>query len=109
MATSERGDSNNSITRLVGAIAGIATQQRPPAITMLKPITMGTLILDCKNEKLELFEHLFRTMPKMQLERTEATKNNPFLALLRNEALQAFTNNNASNRKTLDDVLIVFR
>ena len=40
---------------------------------------------------------------------TEAMKINHFHAHLRREALQTFRNISASNRKTLDDVLIVFR
>ena len=59
-------DANNSINRLADAIAGIATQQRPQAATMLKPVSRNTLIFDGKNEKFELFEDLFHTMLKMQ-------------------------------------------
>ena len=102
-------DANNSISRLADAIAGIATQQRPQAATMLKPVYTNTLILDGKNEKFELFEHLFHTMLKMQPEMTEAMKFNDFHAHLRKEALQTFRNISASSKKTLDDVLIVFR
>ena len=102
-------DANNSINRLVDAIARIATQQRPQAATMLKPVSTNTLIFDGKNEKFELFEDLFQTMFKMQSEMTEAMKINHFLAHLRKEALQAFRNISALNKKTLDDVLIVFR
>ena len=45
----------------------------------------------------------------MQPETTEAMKINQFHAHLRKEALQTFRNKSASNKKTLDDVLIVFR
>ena len=76
---------------------------------MLKPVSANTLIFDGKNEKVELFEDLFNTMLKMQPEITEAMKINHFLAHLRNDALQTFRNISASNKKTLDDVLIVFR
>ena len=48
-------------------------------------------------------------MLKMQPEMTEAMKINHFHAHLRKEALQTFRNFSASNKKTLDDVLIVFR
>ena len=105
----KNSDANNSITRLVDAIAGIATQQRPQAATMLKPVSTNTLFFDGKNEKVELFEDLFYTMLKMQPEMTEAMKINHFHAHLRKEALQTFTNISASNKKTLDDVLNVFR
>ena len=76
---------------------------------MLKPVSTNTLIFDGKNEKLELFEDLFHTMLKMQPEMTEAMKINHSHAHLRKEALQTFRNISAVNRKTLDDVLIVFR
>ena len=105
----ENSDANNSINRPADAIAGITTQQRPQAATMLKPVSTNTLIFDGKNEKFELFEDLFHTMLKMQQEMTEAMKTNHFHAQLRKEALQTFRNISASNKKTLDDVLIVFR
>ena len=105
----ENLDANNSINRVADAIAGIATQQRPQAATMLKPVSTNTLIFDGKNEKFELFEDLFHTMLKMQSEKTEAMKTNHFHAHLRKEALQTFRNISASNKKTLGDVIIVFR
>ena len=105
----QNSDANNSINRLADALAGIATQQRPQEATMLKPISTDTLIFDGKNEKFELFEDLFHTMLKMQPEMTEAMKINHFHAHLRKEALQTFKNISALNKKTLDDVLIVFR
>ena len=105
----QNSDANNSINRLADAIAGIATQQRPQAATMLKPVSTNTLIFDGKNEKFELFEDLFHTMLQMQPEMTEAMKINHFHAHLRKEALQTFRNISALNKKTLDEVLIVFR
>ena len=102
-------DANNSINRLTDAIAGIATQQLPQAATMLKPVSTNTLIFEGKNEKFELFEDLFHTMLKMQPEMTEAMKIIHFHAHLRKEALQTFRNISTLNKKTLDDVLIVFR
>ena len=107
--TNQNLEANNSINRLANAIAGITTQQRPQAATMLKPVSTNTLIFDGRNEKFELFEDLFHTMLKMQPEMTEAMKINHFHAHLRKEALQTCRNINAVNRKTLDDVLIVFR
>ena len=104
----QNSDANNSINRLADASAGIATQQRPQAATMLKPVSTNTLIFDGKNEKFELFEDLFHTMLKMQPEMTEAMKINHFHAHLRKEALQTFRNISALNKKTPDDVLIVF-
>ena len=105
----QNSDANNSINRLADAIAGIATQQRPQAATMLKPVSTNTLIFDGKNEKIELFEDLSHTMLKMQPEMTESMKINHFHAHLRKEALQTLRNRSALNKKTLDDVLIVFR
>ena len=102
-------EANNSINRLADAIAGIATQPRPQAATMLKPVPTNTLIFDGKIEKFELFEDLFHTMLKMQPEMTEAMENNHFHAHLRKEALKTFRNISALNKKTRDDVLIVFR
>ena len=107
--TNQNLEANNSINRLVDAIAGVTTQQRPQAVTMLKPVSTNTLIFDGKNEKFELFEDLFHTMLKMQPEMTEAMKINHFHAHLRKEALQTFRNISAVNKKTLDDGLIVFR
>ena len=75
-------EANNSINRLADAIAGIATQPRPQAATMPKPVSTNTLIFDGKNEKFELFEDLFHTMLKMQPEMTEAMKINHFHAHL---------------------------
>ena len=105
----QNSDANNSTNRLADAIAGITTQQRPQAATMLKPVSTNTLIFDGKNKKFELFEDLFHTRLKMQPEMTKAIKINNFHAHLRKEALQTFRNISASNKKTLDDVLIVFR
>ena len=107
--TNQNLEANYSINRLADAIAGITTQQRPQAATMLKPVSTNTLIFDGKNAKIELFEDLFHTMLKMQPEMTEAMKINHFHAHLRKEALQTFRNISAVNKKTLDDVLIVFR
>ena len=107
--THQNLDANNSINRLADAIAGITTQQPSQATTMLKPVSTSTLIFDGKNEKFEIFEDLFHTMLKMQPEMTEAMKINHFHAHLRKEALQTFRNISAVNKKTLDDVLIVFR
>ena len=105
----QNSDANNSINRLADAIPGITTQQRPQTATMLKPVSTNTLIFDGKKEKFEPFENLFHTMLKKQQEITEAMKINHFHAHLRKEALQTFRKISASNKKTLDDVLIVFR
>ena len=44
----QNSDANNSINRLADAIAGNATQQRPQAATMLKPVSTNTLVSDDK-------------------------------------------------------------
>ena len=107
--TNQNLEANNSINRIADTIAGITTQQRLQAATMLKPVSTNTLIFDGKNEEFELFEDLFHTMLKMQPEMTEAMKINHFHAHLRKEAHQTIRNISAVNKKTLDDVLIVFR
>ena len=94
-------DANNSIIRLDDAIAGIATQQRPQAATLLKPVSTNPLIFDGKNEKIELFEDLFHTMLKMQREMTETVKIKHFHAHLRKEVFETFKNISASNKKTI--------
>ena len=95
----QNSDAKNSINRLADAVAGIATQQRPQAATMLKPVSTNTLIFDGKNEKIELFEDLFHTMLKMQPEMTEAMIINHFNAHLQKEALQTFRNISVLNKK----------
>ena len=102
-------DASNPINHLADAIGRIVTQQRPQAAFLLKPVYTNTLFFDGKNEKVELFQDLFHTMLKVQLEMTEAMKINHFYARLRKEALQTFRIINASNRQTPDDVLIGFR
>ena len=47
--TNQNLEANNSINRLADAIAGITTQQRPQAATMIKPVSTNTLIFDGKN------------------------------------------------------------
>ena len=86
----QNSDANNSVNGIGDAIAGIATQQRPQAATMLKPVSTNTILLDAKNEKFVLFEDLIQTMLKMQPEMMEALKSNHFHAHLRKEALQTF-------------------
>ena len=107
--TNQNSDANNSIRRIADATAGIAIQQRPQAATMLTTVSTSTLNFDGKNEDFELFEDLFHTMLKMQSEMREAMKINRFHSHIRNVALKTFRNISASNKKTLDDVLIVFR
>ena len=104
----QNSDANNSINRLADAIAKTATQRRPQAARTLKPVSANTLKFDGKNGKFNSFEDLFHTKLKRQPEMTEAIKVNHFHAHSRKEALQTFRNTSVSNKKTLDDVLIVF-
>ena len=67
------------------------------------------MTFDGKSEKFELFEDLFHTMIKMQLEMSEQMKFNPFHLLLKKNALQTFRNISTANRQTFEDVLVIFR
>ena len=102
-------DTNKSINRLVDAIAGFATQQWPQAATILKPVSKNTLIFDRENKKFKIIEDLFHTMLKMQPVMMEVIEIYHLHAHLRKEALQTSRNISASDKKSLDDVLIVFR
>ena len=107
-----KGASNHHKTRnnrLANAIAGIASQQRPKTPAILKLASTNTLLFDRKNEKFPLFEDLFHKKFKTQPEMTEAMKINHFHARLKQDALQTFRKINATNKRTLEDVLIVFR
>ena len=79
----QTSDADNSINRLADATAGIVTQQRPQAATMLKPTSTNTFISDGEIEKFELYADLFHTMLKMQPEMTEAKNINQFHSHLR--------------------------
>ena len=98
------------MNRIAEAIAGIACKKRPqPLCALFKPTTINTLILDDKNKKVELFEDVSQTVLEMQTEISEAMKNNHFDSHFQKEALQTFRNMNASNKRTLEDVLTIFR
>ena len=60
----ENSDAKSSINRLAVAIAGIGTQQRRQAATMLKPVSTNTLTFDGKNYELEFIETYFRQCSK---------------------------------------------
>ena len=105
----QNSDANIFINCLVETIAGIETQQQPQSATMLKSVSTNTLVFARKNEKLEHFGHLFHMLLKTQPEMPEAMKINHFHAHLQKEALQTYRNISASNKKTPDDVLFVFR
>ena len=60
----QNSDAKSFINRLADAIAGIATQQRPQAATMLKPVSTNTLFFDGKNEKFELLKTYFTQCSK---------------------------------------------
>ena len=75
---------------------------------MLKPVSTNTIVFDEENEQFEFFEDLFHTMLKVQSEMTEAMKINHFRAHLRRKAFQTLRKISASNKETLDDVLMCF-
>ena len=62
-----------------------------------------------QNEKLEVFADLFHTMLKMHPEMKEAVKINNFYSRLRKRALQTLKNITVPNKKTPEDVLMVFQ
>ena len=96
------------INRLAEVLVGM--NNRPSGQTlMVRPVSTTTLTFDGKSEKFELFEDLFHTMIKMQPDMTEAIKINKFHSLLRKNALQTFRNINMTNRRTLEDIVAVFR
>ena len=96
------------ITRLADVLTTM--QNRPTAQQLtIRPVNSNTMTFDGKSEKFELFQDLFHTMIKMQPEMTEQMKINHFHSLLRKNALQTFRNISASNRQTLEDVLVIFR
>ena len=76
---------------------------------MLKSVSRNTVIVDGRNENFELSADLFDTTLKMQPEMTEAIKICHFHAHLPKQALQTFRNISTSNKKTIYDVLNVFR
>ena len=51
----QNSDAINSINRLADASPGIATQQRPQAATMLKPVFTNTLIFDGTIDALHVY------------------------------------------------------
>ena len=102
----QNSDRNNCISPQCYAIARIATQRGPHAATTSIHEHNN---FDGKSNTFQLFEDLFHAMVKLQPEITEAMKTNHFHARLQKGALQPFKDISASNKKTLDDVLIVFR
>ena len=96
------------LTRLAVVLTGMTNKQTPQTL-MVRPVSTTTLTFDGKSEIFELFEDLFHTMIKIQPEMTETMKINHFHSLLRKNALQTFRNINSAYRKTLEDVLAVFR
>ena len=57
-------DTNSSINRLVDAVAGIATQQRPQAATTLKPVTTNSFIFDGTMRNLNFLKTYFTQCSK---------------------------------------------
>ena len=63
--TNQNSDANNSLNRLVDAIAEISTQQRPQAATMLKPVSTNTLSFDGKTRNLNSLKTYFIQRSKL--------------------------------------------
>ena len=103
-------DPKNTINNLVEAVPGIASQQQPQTSSvLLKPTMTNKLIIECKNEIIELFADFFKTMIRMQPEMSEAMKVHHFQSHLQKDAPQTFRNINAGNKRRLEDLLIILR
>ena len=96
------------VNRLADVLTSMQNRTTAQQLT-IHPVNSNTMTFDGKSGKFELFEDLFLTMIKMQPEMSEQMKINHFLSLLRKNALQIFRNISTANRKTLEDVLIIFR
>ena len=75
---------------------------------MLKRASTSTILFDGEIEKFELFRNLFHTSLKVQTEMTDAMKINYFEEHLQKDDLQTFREIYATNKRFLEDVLIVF-
>ena len=64
--------------------------------------------LDGKSEKSELFEDLFQTSLKINIQLTEEDNINYFHSLMRGEALKTIKNVTSPNREKLGEILTVF-
>ena len=73
-----RPNNPNPFERLADVIEGMNRPQ-----PLLKPVNINTLVFDGKSDKFELFEDLFHTMLRMQLDLTKPMKINLFHAHLR--------------------------
>ena len=103
-------DSGNPTNRHAEAIVGLACQQKSlTVVSFIQANNNKHTDLRTQNKKIELLEDLFRTKLKMQTEMTEMLEKNHFHSNLRIEELQTFRNINASNKRTLEDVLIKHR
>ena len=103
-------DPSNTINKLVEEVPGIASQQKTQTSSaLLKPTLPNTLIIKCTNKVIELFADLFKTMLKMQPERSKAMKIHHFQSHLQKNAPQTFRNINAGNKRRLEDLLIILR
>ena len=98
--------SQDPLNRLADVLVNL--QNKPQSMTT-RPVQTTPMTFDGKSEKFELFEDLFHTMIKMQPAMTEQMKIIHFHSFLRKRALQTFRNINSINRKTLEDVLVIFR
>ena len=106
----QNSDSSNLFNRLVEAIAGNASHQRPqPSSAILKPTTTNTLIFEGKTDISELFRDLSQTMLKMLPETSEAIKVNHSHSHPAKETLQTVRNIIARKKRALERVFLIFR
>ena len=87
------------------------TQTFPSANVLPMPnaLTASLPVFDCKSEKFELFEDLFRNNIKMYPHLTEIQKINYFHSLLRGNALQAYCNLDDTKEDNLEEVITAFK
>ena len=76
-------------------------------ISMLpKSLTTSVPTFDGKSEKFEMFEDLFRTSLKIQIQPTEDDKINYFHSRMRGDALQTFKSIIGPTRENLDENIL---
>ena len=76
---------------------------------MPKSLTTTMPTFDGKSEKFELFEDLFQTSLKINIQLTVENRFNYFHSLMRGDALKTFKNINGPTRENLGEIMAVFR
>ena len=98
LALQQLAINNNSANKNINRISKL-----PKSLTTTIPT------FDGKTEKIELFEDFFQTSLKIHNQLTEDDRINYFHSLMRGDALQTFKNINGPTRKSLGEILAVFR